>query len=297
MTTQSTRRNKNRSKQNQTQPASIDMTQETQPQEQQITETTPTPDQTPPVVPETPETETEIQPTGEVSQPPAQDTEESLVKSEPEESASTETPKQVSPFPAIDAALAKQTEPETVTPNDTKEVKGFKISTPEAAKVNKSKDVHGFIKHKYFLEQEQYPSSLVITIKGVEDYMKLMNVRAPVTPENGARAQSRFLQIVHASLENKDAGEAMMCFDAVLFMVNSNTETVFNERLTGRFYNRLSEPQQHQLLRMMNLLLLTANPATRVAGLAKTRLEEVVKTLRTETQRANLTAYYAKNSN
>lgn len=289
------RRNKQTKPATQTQQASTAMTEQAQQS---------TPEVQTDIVEQTevqqPETEVEETQSGETAEQPTSTETDTVTKEQPSaekplKDEVEDQPKTSTEFPTTEAIL-KQT-PEDTKPkeNTTVEVKGFTLSKPQTPEVS-NPDVHGFIKHKYFLDLEQYPTALKVTIKGVEDYIKTMNVRAPVTPEIGARAQSRFVQTICASLENKNSGEAMMCFDALLFMVNRNTIDVFNDRLTGRFYNRLPLNSQNQLLKLMNLLMLTASPATRAAGLAKTRLEEVIGCLTSDTQKQNMTAFYAKNS-
>lgn len=287
----SNRRNKQTKPATQTQQASAQMTEQTQQPETPVVQTESNEQ------PETqqPEVQTEETVQGDTAEqsPAAETNSTDPAAEEPEETVQLQP---TSEFSATEAILKQEPADTKPQANSTTEVKGFTISKPQTPEVN-NPDVYSFIKHKYFYDLEQYPTSLKVTIKGVEDYIKTMNSRAPVTPEIGARAQSRFVQTICASLENKNSGEAIMCFDALLFMVNRNTTDVFNERLTGRFYNRLPLPAQQQLLKLMNLLLLTASPATRTAGLTKTRLEEVLVCLTSNTQKQNMAAFYAKNSN
>lgn len=145
-----------------------------------------------------------------------------------------------------------------------------------ATKVDKNPTVEGFLQRKYGLVEEDYSKRLKQVIAGIKAYVESMNMAVPVDKETGKKNQFRLLQTIRASLDTDDHGEAVICYDALLFVVSRNLDTTFNERLICRFIYQLSERDQIIFGNLVNIIINTANPRTRIEGLKNINLKMAI---------------------
>ena len=175
-------------------------------------------------------------------------------------------------------------------------VRGIQIkAAPKQLEQIKAIDVNGFIASKYSLQPESFSSKLKAIIVFMEGYVDAMRKGVPVEAKAGANRQYRLLQMVRGALDAQSS-EALINFDTILYFVNQNKVTVFNERLAARFHNHLPDHEVNAFLAMMTLLLKTASPRERQTGLASVQLQEIAKAFNSEQQVTNLYAFYAKNT-
>lgn len=190
---------------------------------------------------------------------------------------------------SIDNSKAKIVEnigPVTITANTLEEALEIKGERPT---------LEGFIKMKYHLNPEQYDSSTKAIIRGLETYISKMGFNCMVDKEEGVRQQMAFYQLLRAALDIPHTSMAIMNYDILLFGVSLNLDTVFNERLAGRFVNQLPENLQQSFLDMMVLIINTANPRTRARGLKIVDLQKLIDRAPKGNFSTNLLAYYSNN--
>lgn len=196
--------------------------------------------------------------------------------------------------------------PDELVPSLTKEVqdgpkeelvlaKGIKIkAAPKQLEQIKAIDVEGFLASKYMLSPEGYSPKLKAIIQFMETYTDAMRKGTPVDAKTGANRQYRLLQMIRGALDAQTS-DALINFDTILYFVNQNKVTVFNERLAARFYNLLPEHEVNPFLSVITLLLKTASPRERQAGLGSIQLKDIEKAFNSEQQVTNFYAFFAKN--
>lgn len=184
-----------------------------------------------------------------------------------------------------------ETKPEVIeTPNLTITAKNVETLVNVT---NEEITLDGFVKRKYNLDENQYPSRLKHVITGLNDYIRNMAFNVHVNPKEGFNFQTKLLRLIKMALDNKDASEAHMCFDVILFAVSRNIDTVFNERLALRFVDQFNELDYSSFTLLMNVVLNTAVPATRNKGIQSIDLQLTADRLRNETLSMNLLSFYA----
>lgn len=208
-----------------------------------------------------------------------------------------ETPEVVAPQ---QTEVEAEPKPEVVITTPDAEVKtlakGVTISTPASASPEtKAVTIEGFIKNKYNLDPENYTDTLKRVIRGFNAYNSVMNARCPVDLTSAAKHQERWLRVILDALEAPTA-DSIMCFDAILFLANHNRETLFNDRLACRAFNLMSDQIRDLFLALQTLITNAANPRTRAKYIKEqVRLDKITSLLRSDNQKTNLQAYFARN--
>lgn len=111
---------------------------------------------------------------------------------------------------------------------------------------------------------EKKPLNRVIIEQALADYAEAMQPGKPVNATEGAAAQVQLFRAMQNVLR-QEGSEFTACFSTLLSFVNAHRKGVFNERYAFRFLDqvKLSAPERKNFERFLNLLLTTADPATR----------------------------------
>lgn len=151
-----------------------------------------------------------------------------------------------------------------------------------------------YLKGRYKKERSELSSRSTMLIGRIEKYIEDMKPPKMVSAAGAGKNQAFFLQTVLGILES-DSQDAMLMWDVLLFLANKYSVELFNERMACRFYNMMPEHQQQPFLKVMNLVVATANVRRRAAALRLMPLQAITAILSNEKQKANLAAYYASN--
>ena len=113
-----------------------------------------------------------------------------------------------------------------------------------------------------------------------EAYIAGMKPGVPVAPDRGARHQYAIWKTILSVLENAPKAEFNSLWNIILAYFNNYKDGVFGDRYLFRFSDQWiwSENDLTAMQNIFNLLMLTANPATRKEGLSKVQLEKTLST-------------------
>lgn len=187
------------------------------------------------------------------------------------------------------------TSPSVATEMVTELAEGIKLSgSPEIVQGVLQAPVEDFLKSKYRLTPDIYSTVLKHVIARMRSYIDNMKIPVPVNPEKGASEQFQFLQTFRAALDNVDAMDAIICYDALLYMANQARDILFNERLSCRFYNRLRVMDQKVFLNVMTLVMKTMSPRQRADGLRGINMEIIFDSIANSRIKDNLVSFYAR---
>lgn len=137
-------------------------------------------------------------------------------------------------------------------------------------------------------------STLNIFAHIFSDYLDHMAKGKPVDPANGVRLQFRLWSGFRTLINNTEPGNFREVWKQVLAICLESKDKVFNEFYMYRFADQWT--QQKDQLRafhaLVNLIIITADPASRRAALAQVDLDKTIGSAYGATGRNNLVLFY-----
>lgn len=123
----------------------------------------------------------------------------------------------------------------------------------------------------------------LVALQTIDDYISKMGPNIPVNEEEGARNQVTLYRAI-ISLINGSHEDFNAAFLALLNKFNEHKDTVFNELSIYRFYEAMMLPktERDSFQRLINMLLLTADPKSRLIGIKQINFEPTLSGLTAE---------------
>ena len=234
----------------------------------------------------------------------------------------TETP--VTEVPAAEALVTEATTSETQTEEapavETKAEETIKTTNPQLAKLmeqqaKQAQQAQQAKQAKQVQQTQQKPAvqqtgmsfedriaelkvsgtqNQKTVINELEQYIARMKPGMPVDGDKGAKAQYGLWHTLRKILETMPQEEFKNLWMLVMLYFHQHREGVFHERYVFRFseFWNWSEKDLTAFQRILNLLKLTANPATRNAALKQVNLERSLADGISEEARQRLVTLY-----
>lgn len=142
------------------------------------------------------------------------------------------------------------------------------------------------------------PPTALINIQAhndrLEEYVRVMAPSRPTSSKEGAAAQRMLWHAIKLML-TRDGNEFVHHFSETLRVIRENRKGAFSERYVYRFFDQLDLPadDRRNFERMLNLMLHTCDPTTRMLSMRQVDLRSSLSGLRDERQRQKVSAYYA----
>lgn len=195
----------------------------------------------------------------------------------------TESVKAVETVPVVEEA--KPAAPVAVEPVKAK-AKVQVVEKPAPAATNLS-DLVAQIKKSGTIAQK----SLVASI---ETYMANMAPGKPVSNEDGDKYQYQFWKTIQNLVHNAPVDEFKSLWNLLLMFVHQHKQGVFHDRYIFRFseYWIHSVEELNGFQRILNLINLTCDPATRAVGLRQVNLDATLADGFTEEARQRILGFY-----
>ena len=151
-----------------------------------------------------------------------------------------------------------------------------------------------YLMARYKKKREDLSARAKMMLKRVEDYVEALGGRIPQPVKKITDLQLQFVQTAMGIL-GSESNDALLCWDALLFIANKNATNLFNTKQACQHYHTLPDDKQHQFLNLMTLVVETANIRNRATFLKNSVITNYTAVLTDDKQRANLAAYYAAN--
>ncbi len=132
-------------------------------------------------------------------------------------------------------------------------------------------------------------------IATIERYMENMSVIRPTTPTEGAMYQGQLAWLLN-NVTHRYGADFKPAWSLILEYFNEYKDGVFGERHVYRFFEQsnMGAQQIEAFQRLVNLIILTANPKTRKESLKQVDIERTLAVGFDETARQNLLAFYGQ---
>jgi hypothetical protein len=130
-------------------------------------------------------------------------------------------------------------------------------------------------------------------ITAVDMYISVMRPRMPTTIKDGTRGQLDLWQAIYSTIHRNNT-DFNGCWSLWLSYFNHYKDSVFGVRYAFRFFEFMQLPRDQRIAfqRILNLMILTANLATRAQNLKHVDLEATLSVYFNEEDRMKLLNYY-----
>lgn len=131
-------------------------------------------------------------------------------------------------------------------------------------------------------------------VTAIENYMANMAPGKPVDPDTGVKHQYALWKTIHNLVHNAPASEFKSLWSLLLAFFNTYKEGVFHDRYLFRFseYWSYSNEELNGFQRVLNLINLSCDPATRAIGLRQVNLDTTLRDGFSEEARQRLLNFY-----
>lgn len=143
------------------------------------------------------------------------------------------------------------------------------------------------------ITEAQLTLGMKLLEEGIAEYAAAMAPRKPVNDKDGRMYQVKLWRIIQGVLRSP-AKEFTKNYSRLLSLVNEHRDGVFSDRYIYRWMPELTLPgnDKKNFERILNLLVATADPATRAQGLKQVDLKLIVNGLKDGEHQQRLLEYY-----
>lgn len=189
--------------------------------------------------------------------------------------------------PAETTAPVTKTTPEPVKAETIKAKPKVQVVEKPAAQPTNLSDIVAQIKKSGTIAQK----SLVTSI---EAYMTNMAPGKPVKTDDGAKYQYQLWKTIQNLAHNAPVEEFKSLWNLLLMFVNQHKQGVFHDRYLFRFseYWVHSIEELNGFQRILNLINLTCDPATRALGLRQINMDATLTDGFTDEARQRILSFY-----
>lgn len=131
-------------------------------------------------------------------------------------------------------------------------------------------------------------------LASVDNYKFKMAPGAPIDADTGAREQYNLWKAISSIVENSPESEFTKLWSVLLIYVNDNINGIFADRYIYRFAANWSwsESELKAYQRILNLITVTCDPATRSTNIRKVNIHKTLAEGFTEKAKQRISNYY-----
>ena len=135
------------------------------------------------------------------------------------------------------------------------------------------------------------PAKTVVSV--VERYYSAMKPMLPISIQEGSQAQISLWQAIYTTI-NTSGNDFNVAWNVWLNMFNYYSDSIFSIPKAFRFFEFMRMPRDQIIAfqRILNLLILTANPTTRAVNLKRIDLEATLSVYFSEKNRMTIMMFY-----
>lgn len=133
--------------------------------------------------------------------------------------------------------------------------------------------------------------SLLVSL---ETYVSDMAPRKPVDIKTGARHQYSLWRVIRTALETVPAEDFKKCWNLILAFFKEYEDASFHDRYVFRFADQWVQSDKELLAfqSILNMIKLTADPATRAANLKKVDMKRTLEIVFSDVARQRVQSFY-----